>query len=307
MSGLGAGRAPGAGPATPSGPAPVDDVVAGVPVRRYAAAVPAGDGPEEARSAPVLVWAHGGGFFRGGLDQPEAHEVASALARRGVGVVTVDYRLTPWPLVGRVGRVERGASVGPVARVGRAGRGRTRFPGPVDDVSAVWRSVAEATPGGALIGGASAGACLAAAATLRAIDEGAAPRGVVLGYGFFHPVLPVDRALQRSVRGHRRLSHSRWGLDLMNRNYAGTAAALAERHAFAGGQDLAGFPRTLMVDAEADSMRASGDAFARELTASGADLERHVLPGTRHAFLDRPRLAEFGAAVELVAGWCLRG
>ncbi|QNE44248.1 carboxylesterase family protein [Frigoribacterium sp. NBH87] len=118
----------------------MDDVVAGVPVRRYAAAVPAGDGPEEARSAPVLVWAHGGGFFRGGLDQPEAHEVASALARRGVGVVTVDYRLTPWPLVGRVGRV---ASVGPVARVGRAGRdgrGRTRFPGPVDDVSAVWRT-----------------------------------------------------------------------------------------------------------------------------------------------------------------------
>ena len=54
-------------------------------------------------------------------------------------------------------------------------------------------------------------------------------------------------------------------------------------------------------------MRASGDAFARELAASGADLERHVLPGTRHAFLDRPRLAEFGAAVELVAGWCLRG
>ncbi|WP_255465597.1 alpha/beta hydrolase fold domain-containing protein [Frigoribacterium sp. NBH87] len=156
------------------------------------------------------------------------------------------------------------------------------------------------------MGGASAGACLAAAATLRAIDEGAAPRGVVLGYGFFHPVLPVDRALQRSVRGHRRLSHSRWGLDLMNRNYAGTAAALAERHAFAGGQDLAGFPRTLMVDAEADSMRASGDAFARELAASGAELDRHVLPGTRHAFLDRPRLAEFGAAVELVAGWCLR-
>nr|WP_243861957.1 alpha/beta hydrolase fold domain-containing protein [Frigoribacterium endophyticum] len=289
---MGAGRAPGAGPATPSGPAPVDDVVAGVPVRKYAAAVPGGDGPEEARSAPVLVWAHGGGFFRGGLDQPEAHEVASALARRGVGVVTVDYRLTPWPLVGRVGW---------------AGRGRTRFPGPVDDVSAVWRSVAEATPGGALIGGASAGACLAAAATLRAIDEGAAPRGVVLGYGFFHPVLPVDRALQRSVRGHRRLSHSRWGLDLMNRNYAGTAAALADRHAFAGGQDLAGFPRTLMVDAEADSMRASGDAFARELAASGAELERHVLPGTRHAFLDRPRLTEFGAAVELVAGWCLRG
>lgn len=291
--------------------APVDDVVAGVPVRRYVASVPTGaPSPEESRPAPVLVWAHGGGFFRGGLDQPEAHEVASALAHRGVGVVTVDYRLSPWPLVGRVGRGARGGrGARPGARqdvLPKEVRGRARHPGPADDVSAVWRAVAASTPGGALIGGASAGACLSAAATLRAIDDGAAPRGVVLGYGFFHPRLPVDRELQRSVRGHRRLSHSRRGLDLMNRNYAGTAAALAERHAFAGGHDLAGFPPTLMVDAENDAMRASGDVFADELRASGASLERHVLPGTRHAFLDRPQLAEFGAAVELVAAFCRR-
>ncbi|MFJ4171658.1 alpha/beta hydrolase fold domain-containing protein [Paenarthrobacter sp. NPDC089714] len=52
--------------------------------------------PSRARvPAPILVWAHGGGFFAGGIDQPEAHDVARALSDRGVTVVTVDYRLAP--------------------------------------------------------------------------------------------------------------------------------------------------------------------------------------------------------------------
>jgi acetyl esterase/lipase len=39
------------------------------------------------------VWAHGGGFAAGDLDMPEAHAVATALAARGIAVVSVDYRL----------------------------------------------------------------------------------------------------------------------------------------------------------------------------------------------------------------------
>lgn len=46
-----------------------------------------------AAPGPTLLWLHGGGFFRGGLDQPEAHDVARSLAARGVRVATVDYRL----------------------------------------------------------------------------------------------------------------------------------------------------------------------------------------------------------------------
>ena len=46
-----------------------------------------------APAGPTLLWLHGGGFFRGGLDQPEAHDVLgtrldrqrSHLARVDVG------------------------------------------------------------------------------------------------------------------------------------------------------------------------------------------------------------------------------
>lgn len=93
----------------------------------------------------------------------------------------------------------------------------------------------------------------------------------------------------------------------MNRNYAGSAAALDERLAFPGGHTLTGFPRTFVVTAERDNMRASGDLFAAELAEAGVDVQHHVLPDTRHAFLNRPGLAEFAHTVQLVADWTRRG
>ncbi len=86
----------------------------------------------------------------------------------------------------------------------------------------------------------------------------------------------------------------------MNRNYAGTRAALNDRYAFPGGHELDGFPPTLMINAERDAMRASGDRFGAELLSAGADVEQHTLPGTRHAFLNRPRLDTF---TRLLTSW----
>ena len=93
----------------------------------------------------------------------------------------------------------------------------------------------------------------------------------------------------------------------MNRNYTGSRSALADRLAFPGGHTLSGFPRTLVVNAERDNMRASGDLFAVELVDAGVDVRHHVLPGTRHAFLNRPGLAEYAQAVALVAEWTRGG
>nr|MBP1190909.1 acetyl esterase/lipase [Frigoribacterium sp. PvP032] len=90
---------------------------------------------------------------------------------------------------------------------------------------------------------------------------------------------------------------------MMNRNYAGSRGSLSDRLAFPGGHELAGFPRTLVVNAEHDNMRASGDLFAAELAAAGTDLEHHVLPGTRHAFLNRPALDEFATTISMIAEW----
>ncbi|WP_083263933.1 alpha/beta hydrolase [Curtobacterium sp. ER1/6] len=249
-------------------------------LRWYAASAPP--------APPTLLWLHGGGFFRGGLDTPEADAVAQALSSRGVSVATTSYRLAPLPGLGTIHS---------------AGRRRGQFPLALHDITAAYHEVRASSVGDVFIGGASAGACLAAAAALRAADEGLRAAGAILAYGFFHSIHPPTRDAHHRSRRHRRLTHAVWGLNLMNRNYAGSSDALAHRLAFPGGHDLAGFPRTLMVNAEHDNMRASGDAFASELRAAEVDVDHHVLPGTSHAFLNRPHLRAFDTAVSMMADW----
>ncbi|MGN6326125.1 alpha/beta hydrolase [Pseudolysinimonas sp.] len=261
-------------------PNPAADRAGDVPIRWHAS-------PGDA--VPTLLWLHGGGFFRGALEQPEAHAVAVSLAGAGVAVATVDYRLAPVPGMPWPRR--------------HAGRRRARFPLPLDDVLIAYRRIRARSPAGVVLGGASAGACLAAAAVLRARDEGHEPAGAMLAYGFFHAALPRVGAAGPRSRGHRRLTHMAWALDLANRSYAGSAAALTDPHAFPGGHLRDPFPRTLMIDAQHDVMRASGDRFAAELLGTGTDLERHVLPGTDHAFLNRPRDPAFAVAVSHIARW----
>lgn len=240
---------------------------------------------------PTLVWAHGGGFFAGAVDQPEAHDVALALAHKGVTVVTVDYRLAPLPGLNWPFR--------------RGTQARARFPLPMEDLLTALREVCSQSAGGVILGGASAGACLASSAALRTLEMDLNLRGVILAYGFFHALHPRSAEIQRRVRGHRRLTHSGWVLNALNRNYAGSIAALADRFAFPGGHDLSGFPSTLMINADRDAIRASGEQFAAELLEARVDVECHVLPGARHAFLNRPRLNDFTVAIELMAAWCM--
>jgi acetyl esterase/lipase len=269
----------------------IDSVIQGphgpIPVRRYSP--PLGMSP--ASSAPI-VWIHGGGFFKGSLDQPESHDVARSLASAGFQVVTVDYRLAS------ISRFRRSSS----------GFGRSpsvHFPVPVDDVVAVVRAVQREAPNGVILGGASAGACLSAGAVLRMADDGAAPlAGVFFAYGVFHAALPKRaRTLRRRLRGKRRFVHTPTLLNLTNLYYAGTRSAMLEAHAFPGGHPLHDFPPTLMIDADRDSMRASGGQFARELSGAGIASSYHVLPETFHAFLNRPNEPVFADGLQLVIDW----
>jgi len=243
--------------------------------------------------SPVpIVWVHGGGFVRGNLDLRETHEVATALASDGFRVVTVDYRLAS-----KTGLLPRWLR--------RAGQPAHHYPVPVDDVVAVISAVQRDAPAGVIVGGASAGACLVAGAVLRlAADGGDALRGVFFAYGFFHAALP-KRALdlRRRLRGRRRYMHIPALLNLMHRNYAGTTAALAEPFAFPGGHSLTGFPPALLIDADRDSMRASGSVFASELEAASVPVEYHVVPETSHAFLNRPSEPGFAEGIQLISSW----
>ncbi|WP_104164941.1 alpha/beta hydrolase [Cryobacterium sp. N22] len=274
----------------------VDAVIQGphgpIPVRRYApSAGTAPMGTALTGTAPI-VWVHGGAFVKGGLDLPETHEVARALAGAGFTVITVDYRLASFPGLNRFGRVSAPAR-------------RIHYPVPVDDVVAVVRAVQGEFGDGVILGGASAGACLSAGAALRLADDGAAPLcGVFFTYGLFHASLPArSREVRSRLRGRRKFTHTPLLLNAVNRNYAGSRAALAEAHAFPGGHQLPGFPSALVIDAESDSMRASGEQFARELVAARVPVEYHVLPNTSHAFLNRPLDPGFAEGIRLIAAW----
>ncbi|WP_246054660.1 alpha/beta hydrolase [Klugiella xanthotipulae] len=92
-------------------------------------------------------------------------------------------------------------------------------------------------------------------------------------------------------------------LDAANHNYVGSRLGLDDRLGFPGGHDIYGFPSTLVINAEHDNMRASGDLFAAELIRSGVDVQHHVLPGTHHAFLNRPEREALTTATTLIAAW----
>ena len=102
----------------------------------------------QAGPRPALVWMHGGAFIAGNLDMPEADWTSRELARRaGAVVVSVDYRLC---------------------------KDGVHYPVPHDDVVAAVRWVRDNAsslgidPGRVCVGGASAGANLAAGAALQA-------------------------------------------------------------------------------------------------------------------------------------------
>lgn len=266
-----------------------DDTVPGphgsVRIRRYAA-------EPAAPAAPTFVWIHGGSFLTGDLDKVETDAVARELALAGIPVVTVDYRLMrPGPLSWFPQRW--------------GARSAIRYPVPVDDVIAAVRHIQRESPHGVVLGGASAGGTLAGGATTHLAGIGGAPlRGVFLAYGLMHAVMPpISPALKARLRGGRKIAHTARNIDLLNRTYAGSAHALGQPDAFPGGHDLTGFPPTLLIDADRDSLRASGESFAQELQEAGIPTEYHVVAEALHAFFDRPGDPAFGEGITLLIRW----
>jgi len=244
-----------------------------VPVRLYS------DRSRAATSA--LVWIHGGGFVGGDLDMPEAHWVSLLIASRGIPVASVDYH--------------------------KALHG-TRYPVPLDDVSAAWHWITGAArPLGAHItgfhiGGASAGANLATAVTQRLRDEVLPlPLSLILAYPLLHASLPpLSEGLTAALASNPPpVNFTPTVVEAFNANYIGEAAASA-RYAFPGDIELHDLPPVRIVNAEADEMRASGELFARQLAAAGVDVECVTQTGAQHGFLDEPN---HPGAIDTIEGW----
>lgn len=257
-----------------------------VALRRYSS--PGADD----RTTPFL-WVHGGAWFGGNLDSRETVAPAQAIAALGRTVFTVDYRRVPlWrPFVRRHNGVLPG----------------TRFPVPVDDVIAAFEHVRDVSgTGQATLGGGSAGANLCAGAVIRMRSwEHPLPKGVVLVYGLFHPELPpIEPHLRERVGGLHGLLQFRPGtIRALTGNYAGSVEATADPEAFPGGHDLTRFPQTLLVDADRDTIRSSGERFHAELLDAGVDVEYQVVPDVYHGFLAHPGRPGFRRGIADIAAW----
>jgi acetyl esterase len=260
----------------------------GIPVRTY---LP----PAATRG---LVWAHGGAFAFGGLDQLESDWVARELAARGVAVVAVDYRLSPTPdwLSAATGL--------PIAD-------GVHFPVASDEVTEAFRwattLVPTVAPDAWSIGGASAGANLVTGAALRLRDASeVSPRSLVLAYGLFHATLPplgAELAAKYAALPAEAAVFSPEVIQLINLNYVGDPAHLTSSYAFPGGHHLAGLPPAFLVNSDADSLRASGEQFAAELVAAGVDTLVAREPDTLHGHLDGPAQPGALRSIDRIARW----
>lgn len=244
-----------------------------VPVRLYI---------DHSRPATAgLVWVHGGGFVGGDLDMPEAHWVSLYIASRGIPVASVDYK--------------------------KALHG-IRYPVPLDEVFATWLwATGPEHPLGAEVetlhfGGASAGANLATATTLRLRDEGfQLPASLILAYPLVHAVLPplADDITAALAVNPPPVNFTPRVVQAFNENYTGADVESA-RYAFPGDVSLAGLPAVRIVNAEADELRASGELFARQLTAEGVDTMCLTQMGSQHGFLNEPNDS---GAIETIDGF----
>jgi acetyl esterase/lipase len=247
-----------------------------VPVRIYT---------PDSRSGSGLVWAHGGGFIGGDLDMREADWTAREIAARaGAVVVSVDYRL----------------AVGGVC-----------YPVPHDDAVAVvaWvRDHAAALgidPARISIGGASAGGNLTAGAALKLRDrDGWVPAALLLAYPALHAAVPApSSALAARLAELPPLFQPRADAGHpLSENYLGGPLSKADGYAFPANAVLEGLCPTLVVNAEYDNLRASGEAFTAALAIAGVDVRQVTVPGLLHGFLNQPaELEPVGRCLDLLA------
>lgn len=225
-------------------------------------------------SAPwgTLVWAHGGSFMRGTLDWPEADWASRRFAEAGLRVCSVDYALAS---------------------------DEVKAPAPANDVAAVLREVRASHTGPVFVGGASAGAHLAVMAALGQAELAAVsgdatvrPDGLALVYPTLHRVQRTDpaiAALTAALPVERRFGPER--IAEMYDFYLGEDQAALPSPDVAGelpAERLASLPPAVIVNAEADDLRASAEQFAEQLRASGVEVTEVVQPGTVHGYLNRP-------------------
>ena len=236
--------------------------------------------PDEA--LPCIYWMHGGGFVLGTNRNDDLRFDRWCRRFRCVGV-SVEYRLAP----------------------------ETPYPGPMQDAYAglhwVHRHAAElgVDPLRIGIGGASAGAGLAAGLGLLARDRGEVPLAF---QALIYPMLD-DRMMTASAQ---------WEVPVWNpgSNVYGWKAYLGDAYgtddvpiyaAPARAASLAGLPPTYILVGTLDGFLDEDLTYAQRLNHHGVPAELHVYPGAPHGFdLFAPDSALARRAIADLDAWLAR-
>lgn len=211
------------------------------------------------QSHPGILWMHGGGMFSGSRFG-SIQSLLDLVKSLDMVCVSVEYRLAP----------------------------EHPDPAPLEDCYAALLWVEENSnelgidPSKLMIGGSSAGACLATGVALYARDHG----GPALCAQLLQTPMLDDRL--QSVSSHQYVDEGTWSRES---NETGWSALLGDRkgservsiYAAPGrASDLSGLPPAFIEVGSADVLRDEDVAYASKLWACGVQAELHVWPGAFH-------------------------
>jgi acetyl esterase len=215
--------------------------------------------PQGARSWPVAVYLHGGGYVKGGIQDSDAFCRRLAHTTRHA-VAAVDYRLAP----------------------------EHRFPAALDDTRAAIRWALEnaaeigAQPGRVVVIGESAGGNLAAVTALLARDR----RDLnVACQVLLQPVLDFTLSFPSIDMPASECLVPRDDLAWYYRTYYGVGSLRDPLVSPIWAEDLSGLPPALIIAAEYDSLRDEAEAYAGKLQAAESDARYSCYAGMVHGFL----------------------
>ncbi|MEQ9039652.1 MAG: alpha/beta hydrolase [Silicimonas sp.] len=212
--------------------------------------------------APTLLYIHGGGWCGGSIELNDP--AARGMVRdSGWNILSISYRLAP----------------------------EHPYPAGLDDCMAAihWLRAESGTlglrTGPVALGGASAGANLALAASLALGRKDMA--ALVLFYGVFGHDLNTES--HRAYRNGPGLTGERMVeiFDMYDpENRRRHDPLIAPLHA----EDLTGMPPACLIAAEHDVLLDDSRRMAARLTDAGVAVEFHMEPGVTHGFINRGRL-----------------
>lgn len=247
-------------------------------------AIPGADGnlrarvyaPTRERRYPTMLYFHGGGYVKGGIDDSDAFcRNLAQIAQHTV--VSVDYRLAP----------------------------ESPFPAALDDACAAtaWACAhaddLHVVAGPVAVCGESAGGNLAAVTCLRArADARMSIRRQVL----LQPVVDFTLSSASMHFTDRQCLVPSDDLAWYYRTYYGSGRSLENPDVSPLFADVAGLPPALIITAEYDTLRDEGRAYADRLRAAGIAVRYTCYAGMVHGFLQMGGLVrEARAALEEIA------